>query len=71
MQWQKWIPSTKVTAGAFAAAVAFVILIVWETFIHKLDTAQVFLLGSALTVIIAYLMPERKKKPGSGDDDGG
>ena len=65
MQWQKWIPNTKVTSGAFAAAIAFVAIFVWDEW-FDLTTAEAFALGSALSVVIAYMVPERKGGNGGG-----
>lgn len=65
MQWQKWIPNTKVTSGAFAAAAAFIVVSLWDD-LFSLTNAEAFAAGSAVAVIIAYLVPERR----NGGDGG-
>ena len=59
MKWEKWVPERKVTAGGFAAAVAF--LIVYVGHLNDYFTAsEAVIMGGALTTIVAYLVPNRK-----------
>ena len=64
MDWQKWTPTRKVTAATLAAATAFVLVWLFDSF-HELTGAEALALGSAFAVVIAYLVPERD---GNGDD---
>ena len=64
MDWQKWTPSRKVTAATMAAALAFVLVWLLDSF-HELTSAEGLALGSAFAVVIAYLVPERN---GNGND---
>jgi hypothetical protein len=58
MEWQKWIPSRKVTAATFGAAVALVIVWLLNRR-YTLSPVEAFALGSAFAVVVAYLVPER------------
>ena len=57
MNWQKWVPNRKVTAGAFAAAVAFLLVLVFEDPLG-LSPTESLAAGGAITAIVAYFTPE-------------
>ena len=56
MNWEKWVPNSKVTAGTFAAALAFVLVAVFDDPLG-LTPAESVAFGGAVTVIVAYLVP--------------
>jgi len=62
-QWQQWIPNRKVTAGAFAAAIAFILVLLLDDPLG-LTAAESIAAGGALAAIVAYLVPERNTNGG-------
>ena len=69
VKWEEWIPTRKVTAGAFAAAFSFLVIWILAKAIDGLFTAaEGVAVGSALTVIVAYIVPERNGRGPSGDE---
>lgn len=61
--WEKWIPTRKVTAGTFSAAAAFVGIWLGAKVI-EITPAEAVVLGGALTLVVAYWIPERKNGDG-------
>lgn len=57
MDWQKWVPNRKVTAGTFAAAVSFLLVVIFDDPLG-LTPAESLAVGGAVTAIVAYMTPD-------------